>query len=204
MIHFYILVGQDKDCTCAERTLLWVPNAFHTCSKNTTHTRTIVLCITQFGLEIKILVSYSMNKIDVLNPNQDSKHLFYWWAGNELTFLLPIYFQLPFSPCSVRGLYASYRINLLIIKVLKELYLRNSKVHIENNSQKKTLFFQRSTSSLPLLPFPLCHALKTCRRLYFYKMQLYNQAAITIVSSIYYTYYSSLIKSRLHIQQTIK
>lgn len=122
MIHFYILVGQDNDCTFAETTFLWDPYAFHTCSKNTINTRTIVLYITQFGLEIQILVSYPRNKIDFFNPNQNSKHPFYWWAGNELTFLLLIYFQSPLSPYGVCGFYASYRFSLLygIIKRLKE------------------------------------------------------------------------------------
>lgn len=73
--HFYILVGQDNNCTCAETRFLWDPYAFHTCSKNTINKRTIVLCITQFGLEIQILVSYPRNEIDFFQSKTELRTL---------------------------------------------------------------------------------------------------------------------------------
>lgn len=79
--------------------------------------------------------------------------------------------------------------------------LRNSKIQIESNSQRKPFFFffQRSPSSPPLLPFPLCHARKTCIRLYLYKVQL-KKNQITITSFLNrWQLFSSLMKSGLQI-----
>lgn len=57
--HCYLVLGQD--CTCAATAFLGEPYAFHTCSRNTINTRTVVLYIAQFGLEIEILFSHLRN-----------------------------------------------------------------------------------------------------------------------------------------------
>lgn len=103
-IHFYILVGQDNDYTHAEIMFLWDIYTFYTCSKNTIKIKTILLCTTQFRLQIEILVTYPRNKMNFLTQNRTA-NVFYWWSGNELTFLLLKYLQWLLSPWGVCELY---------------------------------------------------------------------------------------------------